>query len=472
MVELTWYYNYISLTDTDFTNPEKEIYVDTIMRFLNVRGTAYPQHYKLIAMELFTRINKLLRMKGFEIKDYFFTIEEIESQINSNFKDPMEKVMAEHQRFIEFSDRKLKKGKDRIEVFELYLKESEERRTKLQQKVKKSHERMLKGSFEFEINDKINDVLVNMLSMEFGENKHWNSPMDMSDIAIKPIIEVEDKYYCFLTPHLIRNVIPIIELNLSPKEKKSINYSDIKGKYFEEKTLSLIKQVLPKAQIYSELNYANGEIDGIIINDKTILLIEVKGKKKRIIAGRENILNLTKEDFKAQINEAFDQSKKALKYIKDNKNALFKDKNKKEILKIKSSDFEDIFLINVSLESFSDLSLDLNLVKAWDSDLLKGKVFPWIVNIYDLLVVCDLIEKPNHFLDYIKQRIEINKRNKIRSADELDYLGYYFEHGSLTQAKDFKNLNNPLIHGYSEAIDRWYSFKNGEIKFAEKPKMK
>ena len=157
----------------------------------------------------------------------------------------------------------------------------------------------------------------------------------MSDIAIKPIIEANKKYYCFLTANLIRNVIPIIESQLTQKDKDEIAYSDIKGDYFEVKTINLLNKLI-MGEAYSDLTYhRDKEIDGIITRDDVIFLIEVKGKKKRIIAGVSDILRLTKDDFKAHVADAFNQTKRAYDYIQRMDEAEFKDKTGKVTLKLK-----------------------------------------------------------------------------------------------------------------------------------------
>ena len=47
---------------------------------------------------------------------------------------------------------------------------------------------------------------------------------------------------------------------------------------------------------------------------------------------------------------------------------------------------------------------------------------------------------------------------------------YYLENGNLTKPESIDILSSPLIHGFSEKIDRWYSYLDGDIAFAEKPK--
>ncbi len=467
--KITWYVIYSSMVQEGLDDTEKEIYMIVMSKFLFVRGCAYPQHYKSIATELFSQINAKLKGNGFSIEEYYNTVEEIERQINYNYNEPRKKLHEEHQRFIDFSKQQKDQGTIVTEILEKYLQESEDRRKKLQPDFNLLSEIMLKGSFEITINDKMNQNVIDLLTLKFGFNEEWTTPFDMSEVPIKPIIKQDDKYYCFLYPYLIRNVISIIELSLTQKEKDEINYSDVKGKYFENKSLDLLNRLIPEGKVYPNLFFPGGEIDGIITKENKIILIEVKGKKKRIIAGHTNILSLIKDDFKSNINDAYNQAIKALKYIQDNDESVFKDENKEVALKIKRDQVKDIFVLNVCVDDFSEFATNLNLVKSWDDDLLKERIYPWIISIYDLIVISDLIKQSDHFFDYMQQRIKIGRTHEIKSCDELDFLGYFLEHGSLERDKDIEELQNPMIHGYSETIDRWYAFKAGEVVSAEKP---
>jgi len=462
--KLHQYVMFNSLFNDQLDDIEKEIYFKIVSKFLFLRGTAFPQHFELVARELFSNIDDVLKKKGFSIKDYYKTLNEIENQINQSYKEPIKNVLEEHQIYKKLFETEEKKGTNPEDIIKKYLEESKERREKIHFDIK--------DVFEIKLNDKINSYLMENMSLNFGDNNKWTWSLDKSDIFIKPIIKVENKYYCYLTPNIIRNVIPIIESILTQDEKDKINYSKIKGDYFEGKTLDLLKIILPKYKIFSNLFYHDGEIDGIITNNKTVLLIEIKGRKKRTIAGREDFLDLAKDDFKSHINEAFEQSKKAIKYINSKEEVEFKDSEKKVVLKLQKKEIKDIFVINVSVEDFSELVTDMNLIKTWDPELLKGKVYPYILTIYDLIVFSELFKTPDKFLDYIKERIEINKRSGMMAFDELDYLGYYEENGSLTKPKGADDFDNILLHGYSEKIERWYSYKRGEIEQAEEPSIR
>jgi len=462
-----------ALARDDLTLSEGEVYFHVINNFLLIRGDAYPQHYREVASELFSKINDALKSKGYTIEEYWSTVEEIDRQIRYNFNEPVKMLHLEHEKFREFFKKEVEKGTKLEEIVREYRQDAASRMERLQPVLKKLSEIALKGNFEIEINDEINQKLLNSLSMRFGENRHWTSPLDKSDIAIRPIVRANNKYYCFLTPHLTRNVIPIIESQLSQNDRDRVGYSDLKGNYFEAKAIQLLDKLLG-GKAYSNLSYPKGnEIDGIIVLGNLIFLIEVKGKKKRIIAGVSDVLKLTKEDFKAHVADAYDQTKRAFEYIQSKDEVEFKDKKGIVALTLRKDAISEIYQINVSLENFSKLALDINLVKSWAPNLMKGEEYPWIVSIYDLIIISDLLEKERDaFITYLNERLMVAKSSSLEAIDEIDYLGYFLENGNLDRLKDLKPATFALIHGFSEGIDRWYSYLRGEVAQAEKPVLK
>lgn len=473
--KFTWLIMYETMSKDELSLEEQDIYFRTISHFLFMRGDAYSQHNQQIAEELFSNINHILSRKGFTIEDYFSTLNEIDKQINlnlSSFFGFLAKIKEEHNLWLDYVEIRIKEGKSLQEIDAEYKKRVPEIRAKLDNDYEKYKEidspRCL---YEIKLNEKINKTLLDALVLNFESNRDWTSPFNISNAPLRPLIKVEEKYYCFIEQHLIRNVIPIIESFLLDPEFNE--YGDEKGNYFESKTLELIHTILPDAEIYSKLKYPKRtELDGLVIYKDNLFLIEIKGKKRRCIACTEDILNMTKEDVQEHINKTFEQSKRALEYIKSNAEVKFTCKEKDMTILIKEKDFKNIYLINVTADSFSEFTTDLRVLKSWDPELIKGDVYPWNVNIYDLLVVTDLLENENDFIEYVSERVRLGKDNDIVAMDELDYLGYYLDNESLTKTEDIDGRTIPKIIGYSEDIDKWYSYQRGEVDFAEKPRKK
>jgi len=472
--KLPSYYLSKAIARTDLSIPESEIWLDIISTFLILRGDAYPQHYEEISLGLFSRIDFLLKQKGFTIEEYWVTLKEIVRQIEHRFNEPKKELLDFQNRVFEYGEQEVSKGSitDVNEIIPRFRKEFPSDVAKAQTAYKKLYELRKKDSFEIEINKKISKKILELFSMKLGDNKSWQNPLDKSDIAIKPIINFSEKYYCFLTVHLIRNVIQIIESVLNEQEKEQIEYHKVKGDYFEQKTMSLLTRIMG-GKSYSQLKYQKDkELDGLIVMNDIVFLVEIKGKKKRIIAGVEDILELTKKDFVSSIGKAYHQVNRALNYIQSAEEVEFKDKTGHIAVKLRKSNIRKIYLINVCVENYSKLALDINLVKKWDPTLIVGDNYPWIVTIYDLIVISELLENQSAiFVDYLENRLQVSLTNELKTSDELDFLGYFLKYGNLKKNAEMKKAKGAitLIHGFSESIDKYYSFKRGEIDFAEKP---
>lgn len=474
--KLVWIIIYESSSKDDLSFAENHVYFKTISHFLFVRGAAYSQHYEHIAKELFYDVDHILIKKGFNINEYFDLLKEIDEQIDSNLKEiPKNYELVdklnkkEYEFYVDFVKKGEEEGKQIEDIYKEYQQVLPNRKEKIQPYIDKISKISPKDIGEINLTKNINKGLLNSLSLCFNSVQNWSSPFDTSDVPLKPIIKINDKYYCFLSQHLIQNVIPIIESFITSESEKT-EYGEIKGNYFETKSLQLMQKMLPTSTTYKNLYYPkDSELDGLIIYKDNLFLIEVKGKKRRCIACAKDILMMTKEDVESQLSKTFEQSKKVLKYIKSRPKVDFKTKDKK-VISIEQNDFKNIFLINITADSFSEFSTDLNILKSWDPALFKGDVYPWNVNIYDLLVITDLLDNQDDFVDYLSERIRLNYDMEIKSGDELDFFGYFLKYGSLSKAKDIEGKTIPTIIGYTEDIDRWYSYERGEINFAEKPK--
>lgn len=458
---------------------EQEIRFKTITDFLILRGDAFPLHYKKVALGLFSdsRIKEMLLKLGFTIEEYFETIEEIERQCIASVTDKTTKTNEIHKDFLEFIDENFKESDDPTNIIDKYERQVGEE--SLEQYRRYFMGVDFKKYYKITLNEKVNEKILDLLSLTFGCNEQWKYPLDKSDIETKPIISIDKKYYCFLIPHLIRNIVPIIESLFSEKlsEREFNKYLKIKSDFFETKSFELFRNILPNGTIHEKLYYPINEdgkckypeIDGIVSYNDNLLLVEVKAKKRRSIAGRKDILTISKSDFKKNISEAFEQSKRAYDYISTSEEVGFYNNNHKQVMRIKKADYNNIFLVNISLESFQEYSTALNRVKLWDSELLYGAHYPFAVSIYDLMVITEILENSDDFVKYLMERINLNKKQGINSVDEIELLGYFLKHGTLSIGMDLPKSTQAIIRGYSYDIVKYYFYLQGTIKYAEKP---
>lgn len=478
--KLYYYLMYSIYSDETLNSIEKEILFDVILNFLLLRGDAFPLHYKKVALELFSdsRIKKMFEKLGFTIEEYYETIEEIQRQNIAFIKDRVTKLDEVRKDFFECFDKNFKEFDDPQKTVEMCKAQVGE--DLLDKSCRDFLSIGLKDNYKIIPNEKINEKILVILSLEFGYNEYWTSPLDKSDIELKPLIYIDKEYYCFLIPHLVRNVMPIIESILSEKfsEKEFKKYIEIKSDFFEQKSFELLRNVLPKAAIQEKLYYPINEdgkdkypeIDGVVSYKDSLLLVEIKAKNRRSIAERKDILTISKGDFKKNISEAFDQSKRALNYVLSSEEVEFFNKNHKKVMKIKKADYSNVFLINITLEAFQEFSTALNKVKLWDQELLCGTHYPFAISIYDLMIITEILDNSDDFIKYLLERINLNQTQEINSYDdEIDFLGYFLKHGTLSKTSDLPKSGEVMIYGYTSDIEKYYSHLQGKIEYVEKP---
>ena len=117
------------------------------------------------------------------------------------------------------------------------------------------------------------------------------------------------------------------------------------------------------------------------------------------------------------------------------------------------------------MEDVSAISCNLkgnNSIYSFEKDS-----FPWIVSLYDLRAVCEHMEGPSYFIQYLHRRKEFFKLKKFHLGDELDILGYYLKRnlrfddlipGQVAQA-GYIHLDS-----YLEEFNQYYLFKEGKVQ--------
>lgn len=287
------------------------------------------------------------------------------------------------------------------------------------------------------------------VDIEVDRNVDFKYLNDSNLFSYHPIIKYNNKYFVINTNPIYwcmkERFEEIIKLNTNQWNK----FNKLKSDYLEEKALLLIKKVFPDAQVYQSLYYIamdgkRCELDGLVIYDNCILLIEAKSgiySKSAQKGGVERLKNV----IEANIQNAALQAKRAKEYILNSDKPRFEDEHKKEVLRIEKNGYENIYLINVTMDYFSELSVNLKLLQKMR--LMDIEYFPWSVSLSDLEVITDFIQFPHQFLHYIYFREKLSNKvligNNYKHVFELDLFGFY-----LFEESD--SLNNYFIDDTNE----------------------
>lgn len=305
-------------------------------------------------------------------------------------------------------------------------------------------------------------------SCSFGEGAPtYNSPLDANLFLKKPILKINGEYFAPIPQDLFQKLPSIFEdlLEHENLQRTTIweNYKKTKAKFTEKKVTEYLGRIFKKENIHENLSYRikkgnEPEVDLIVPYCDNILIIESKSGNFSITAKKEGIARITSV-LTRLISDAHNQGIRTMEYIKIKKPAIFKNSDeKKELEIIYKPNKTRFFLINVTLEPLLSFSSSLKNIDSLG--IFSNSEYPWSVNLFELDLITRYIDSPAVFIHYIEQRLKVQNDNVFSTFDELTFLAFYLEQGSISfnledGAKPVKIFLDPA---YLEAFDQHYLY--------------
>jgi hypothetical protein len=473
---------YLMFTSDHNGIPNQTKFLQTIHNMI-VRGDSYTQHKIEMCRELFSKFDNVLISKFsinseqlinglIEISEYPLKNLEIQKQYFGEME-------LSHQEFVKKLDA-IPEDEARFEFIQGY-RDSEDIKN-VNQKMQDIYDKI-----GVSFNDSIFKIhqsnlpkgILEQLSMQIGKNINFQKgkieffPTNETLIYNKPLIKIDSEYYVFNPALLIYNLHTILEniiLGIIPPKKHQKNYYKKKGEYLEEKPLELFKKLLPDCEVYCNLKYGvDDEVDGIVIYDNNIFIIETKSNKFTEGAKKGNSDKI-KRNTKDIVEKAYLQAVRAKQYILSDEEVEFRDKNKKTVLNINREKINNIYLINTTLEPLNHISTNLSSLKEFG--FIQSDEWIWSVYLNDLRIISEILDSPSEFLVYIERRIKFNDYPQIKMAEEIDIFGYFLSEGLYFDDIDFPE-NGFMLNidsSFSKNIDLYYHWKEGSLdEVQEKP---
>lgn len=477
---------------------------------LHVRGDGYHTHIAEVYTETFAHHDGFLNQYyGFTSADIYEVIQRLDVLVASKIANPFGASLAHDRLFrlneikeIENEEDDLKKTQMQLEALFGFKKENED--------LFSSEESQTPSFIPFAITsirlDSIEEYnrlfwvipenekqlkIFNLLSHQFGDNalflqgKFGGFILGDSIIKTKPLIQVEEKYFCFSNNLSFRNIFDITANLLQSADAvyyeqrfKGNTSPTSRDNYIELKAKRLFEKFLPTVQFYHSLKYnifedgisKEPELDILGIGKDTLYIIEVKAGELNKKHRRGAILGL-KDRLKETVNEGSYQCYRAERFINDSVVPEFRytDNNQGKTLTIdKSKNYQSI-KISVTYEHLSTVSVNLKYLI--ETGVLSAAYkWTWIVSLHDLMIFADMIESEVDFKEYLQNRLGLYERNDIEFNDEIDILGYFFE--NLFPLKAEKENEIIMMLSYKDGIDTYYTRTGVGMLGVIKPKRK
>jgi hypothetical protein len=249
----------------------------------------------------------------------------------------------------------------------------------------------------------------------------------------------------------------------------SKQYQKHKSKWLELRTYMHLCQIFPKSDVYQSLCYpdpdkinAEAEMDLAVKWGPFLLVVEAKSKQFRF-EGRVGDVGRLRTDIVRNIQDGFEQSLRAKRYIASSNECHFKEKKTGKLLSFKSDDVKKIFSISITFNHLADVATRLH--QLGDLNLFTDKDYPFSICESDFELLTKAKLTPDVFLYYIQRRIELFSDKREWMGDELDLFSAYLDTRLLFDNLAFgeeKYINSMSFSGYSIQFDKLMAFERGE----------
>lgn len=293
------------------------------------------------------------------------------------------------------------------------------------------------------------------------------APWDYNTVDERPFIERDGFYWLFTNPMVPSVLFHTFFFDLMNDRSYSPRFEKARGQFVERKVREYMSRIFPERMILMNPDYPDGNelSDVAVLHDGKILIFQCKAKGLTRDARIGADFSRLRADMHAAIRSAFDQAVRARKYIRSTDMPALKVGPLQ--LQIDGSAITDIYLINVTLMPFLIFATRFeNIEEALG--LFPEKEYPFSTSLGDLDIITQLLTSPAMFLHYIERRLALEKTTFGVDADEMDLLAFYFSQGMYFSSKEFSNISDLSLSGFSDEIDE-YVYKKHDAHEDVKP---
>lgn len=215
------------------------------------------------------------------------------------------------------------------------------------------------------------------------------------------------------------------------------------------------------------------ETDALVLLDGVAICVEVKAGGFRPRSRQGGVPHLH-GDLVKTVQEAAEQADRLRSIIELHRGLWLEDGTWLGL-----EDVHEIHSVVACLDDLGPLALAT-------SELVRARVLtqthlPWVVSVHDLLVFQHVLDRPEHFLTYVRRRTNRDAAMWITGSDELDILmwyvagGFYFEPDpdrlfakhlksrppTRRQRRAYADQGRTLVGTFTDPLDAHYYYEDG-----------
>ncbi len=251
------------------------------------------------------------------------------------------------------------------------------------------------------------------------------------------------------------------------------SYAKHRGDWVERAASDALQEVIRPEQIYRNIEFVADdgkavESDALLICDRVAIAVEAKAVALSPRA-RSGDRARVRRDMSRIVADTVHQADRLRHAITSDGHLRVRGQDQANI---DLSDVRRVFPIAVTLEDVT--SVTGSAAGFVDAGILPSRRgLPWIVNLQDLWVICEIVEGPAQLMHYLRQHEETVTLGLVTASEELDLFMTYLNQG--LYFGDYLDADgNPTIGFFTlsmtDTLDAYYLHKTGQRKaVAEKP---
>lgn len=319
-------------------------------------------------------------------------------------------------------------------------------------------------------------------ALHFGEvADEFVEPQATHALKRRPLIEHQGIVFCPAPGLLDWSIQAALEENIKAKsETLWQRYQKNRHDYLVSTTAALLRRVMPEALVETNLTYTVEaqestvtELDALCLFDRQVFLIEAKAADLTDPAKRGAPERLER-DLGTIVGAPHAQANRARELILASEEAVFTPQLSAKQVRLRRREVSHLYMVSVSLAPIGHLTALMQNPPdggVGSSFFLPGQ-YSWMVSLYDLMVIADLIEIPAMFPHYVSRRERAAKLGVLIAHDELDVFGFYLKEGLYLEDFGSDPQRTKLqLASYTTSMDDYYAYTTGIRETpARKPK--
>jgi hypothetical protein len=291
------------------------------------------------------------------------------------------------------------------------------------------------------------------------------SAIALNPLAFTPFVQFRGRCYLFVPARLFESLFFAFHSRLFADKNYRAVYDDARAEWLESSSVEALRGLLPRSECGRGLFYgpkkARLELDGLLLYDNKVILIECKSKSPTLAALAGDVPAILNDLSKA-ILEPFDQAKRARDFIRSAESVEFEEEATGHKIRVRAADISEMYLLTL-VGSGAWAPIAANLPSLAPLGLFRDGTYPWALPLADLRVVAESLELPSQLFDYLRRRYAIQKDGRFYLHDEWDFLGVYLAGDLYPENPSFAQVpstHSITLDGFDEELQAYYFAKS------------